>query len=174
VIRALGDRRPKLAPSAWVADSAEVIGDVTIGEEASIWPMAVLRGDLEPIRVGARSNVQDGCVLHTTHGVTPCVLGEDVTVGHRAILHGCEVRDRCLIGMGAILMDRVVVEEECIVAAGALVPEGKRLQSGMLYLGVPARPVRPLTDEERAFLRASAKHYQELARRHRELGVIVR
>ena len=167
MIRALGARKPRIAASAWVSPSAEVIGEVTIGEDASIWPSAVLRGDLEPIVIGARSNIQDGAIAHTTGGVCPCEIGEDVTVGHRAILHGCRVDGPSLIGMGAILLDRAHVPAWCIVAAGALVPEGKKLESGWLYLGAPARPKRRLTDEERAFLAESARHYVELARAHR-------
>ena len=167
MIRPFQDKHPQVAPSAWVSPAAEVIGAVKIADEASIWPGAVLRGDLEPIVIGARSNIQDGTVVHTTSGVCPCVIGEEVTVGHRAILHGCRVDGPSLIGMGAILMDEAHVPAWCIVAAGALVPEGKKLESGWLYLGVPARPKRRLTEEERAFLRDSARHYVELARAHR-------
>ncbi|RME80775.1 MAG: gamma carbonic anhydrase family protein [Zetaproteobacteria bacterium] len=170
MLRAFAGCAPEVAASAWIAPSAEVIGRVRVGPEASVWPQAVLRGDLEPIEIGARSNIQDGTIAHTTSGAFPVRIYEDVTVGHRAILHGCEVGPRALIGMGAILMDGVVVEPDVIVAAGALVPEGKRLKSGWLYLGVPAKPIRPLTDEERTFLRESAAHYVQLAKAHRESG----
>ena len=167
MIRSWRDWTPKVADSAFVADSAEVIGRVEIGEDSSIWYQSVLRGDVHDIRIGARTNIQDHCVIHASEGVTPCIIGDEVTVGHRVILHGCEVRDRCLVGMGAILMDRCVLEEGCLLAAGALVPEGKVLRGGFLYAGVPARERRPLTDEERAFLTNSARHYVELARAHR-------
>ncbi len=167
MIRPFGDRTPRIAAGAWVSPAAEVIGAVEIGEDASIWPGAVLRGDLEPIVIGARSNIQDGTVVHTTGGVCACEIGEDVTVGHRAILHGCRVDGPALVGMGAIVMDEAHVPAWCIVAAGALVPEGKSLESGWLYVGAPAKPRRRLTDAERAFLSESARHYVELARAHR-------
>ncbi|RMH52090.1 MAG: gamma carbonic anhydrase family protein [Zetaproteobacteria bacterium] len=166
MIVAWEDHRPALDAPAFLAPSAEIIGRVTIGRDSSIWYQAVLRGDLEEIVVGARSNIQDHCILHTSQGVTPCIVGDDVTVGHRVILHGCTIGDGALIGMGAVIMDRAVVEPGCLVAAGALVTEGKRLRGGWLYAGAPARERRPLTDEERAFLRRSAEHYIEAARRH--------
>jgi len=156
--------RPRIADAAFIADSAEVIGRVCIGRDSSIWHQSVLRGDVHDIVIGCRSNIQDHCVLHTSEGVSPCVVGDDVTVGHRVILHGCEVQDMCLIGMGAIIMDRAVIESGCFVAAGALVPEGKVLRGGHLYTGVPAREKRALSAEEAAFLRESAHHYVELAR----------
>ncbi|RMH62075.1 MAG: gamma carbonic anhydrase family protein [Zetaproteobacteria bacterium] len=155
---------PQIDDSAFIADSAEVIGRVRIGKQSSIWPQSVLRGDVHDIVIGQRSNIQDHCVLHTSEGVSPCVIGDEVTVGHRVILHGCEVQDRCLVGMGAIVMDQAVLESECLLAAGSLVPERKVLRSGFLYAGIPARERRPLTDEERAFLARSAAHYVALAR----------
>lgn len=160
--------RPQVAPSAFVAPSAEIIGRVAIGEDASIWYQCVLRGDVHDIRIGRRTNIQDHCVLHTSAGVAPCIVGDDVTVGHRAILHGCEIEDGCLIGMGAIIMDRAVVQSGCLVAAGSLVPEGKVLRGGFVHAGVPAREKRPLSEAERAFIAASAAHYVELARSHRD------
>lgn len=161
--------QPVVASSAFVAASAEVIGRVTIGDDANIWYQSVLRGDVHDIRIGRRSNIQDHCVLHTSAGVAPCIVGDDVTVGHRVILHGCEVQDGCLVGMGAIVMDRAVLQAGCLVAAGSLVPEGKVLRGGYVYAGVPAREKRPLTDKEVAFLAASAVHYVELAQSHRDL-----
>ena len=155
---------PRIDGAALIADSAEVIGRVSIGKDSSIWHQSVLRGDVHDIVIGCRSNIQDHCVLHTSHGISPCVVGDDVTVGHRVILHGCEVQDRCLIGMGAIIMDRAVVESGCLVAAGALVPEGRVLRGGLLYAGVPVRERRPLSEAETAFLGESAHHYVELAR----------
>ncbi len=156
--------QPRITDAAFIAGSAEVIGRVSIGRDSSIWHQSVLRGDVHDIVIGCRSNIQDHCVLHTSEGISPCVVGDEVTVGHRVILHGCEIRNRCLIGMGAIIMDRAVIESECLVAAGALVPEGKVLRGGYLYAGVPARERRALSKEERSFFAASAHHYVELAR----------
>lgn len=159
--------RPRIDEAAFIADSAEIIGRVSIGTDSSIWHQSVLRGDVHDIAIGCRSNIQDHCVLHTSHGISPCVVGDDVTVGHRVILHGCEVQDMCLIGMGAIIMDRAVIESGCFVAAGALVPEGKVLRGGYLYAGIPARERRALSTEETAFLSESAHHYVELARKYK-------
>lgn len=159
--------QPDITESAFIAASAEVMGRVTIGEKSSIWYQSVLRGDVHDIVIGRHSNIQDHCVLHTSHGITPCIVGDDVTVGHRVILHGCEIQDCCLVGMGAIIMDRAVLESGCLLAAGALVPEGKILRSGYLYAGMPAREKRPLSTEETAFLAASARHYVDLAQTHK-------
>ncbi len=166
MIRRWQGHAPQIHRAAFLAPSADIIGRVSIGEDSSIWYGAVLRGDVHDIRIGKRSNIQDLCVLHTSQGVSPCVVGDDVTVGHRAILHGCEVQDGCLVGMGAVVMDRAVLEAGCLLAAGALVTEGKRLQGDWLHAGAPARPVRPLRDEEKAFLKRSAAHYVEIARTH--------
>ncbi|RMG92040.1 MAG: gamma carbonic anhydrase family protein [Zetaproteobacteria bacterium] len=157
---------PQCDQPAFVAPSAEVIGCVRIGRDASIWYQSVLRGDVHDIHIGHRTNIQDHCILHTSHGVSPCMVGNEVTVGHRVILHGCEIGDWCLIGMGAIVMDKAVLEPECLLAAGSLVPEGKVLRGGYLYAGIPARQKRELTSEERHFLHQSAEHYVELARSH--------
>lgn len=159
--------QPKIDASVFVADSADVIGRVEIGADSSIWHQAVLRGDVHDIIIGARSNIQDHCTLHTSYGVTPCVVADDVTVGHRVILHGCEIRSFSLVGMGSIVMDRAVLEEGCLLAAGSLVPEGKVLKGGYLYAGAPARERRELTDEEKAFLRHSPEHYVQLAKSYR-------
>lgn len=172
-IRDFDGKTPDIAPSAFVDDTAVVIGEVTIGEEASIWPTAVLRGDIHFIKVGRRSNVQDGSVVHVTHasdfnpGGYPTVIGDEVTVGHRVVLHGCTIGNRCLIGMGATILDGAVIEDEVIIGAGALVTQGKRLESGHLYVGSPAKKARPLTDEERAFLGYSPNHYAALAAKHK-------
>ncbi|GAB6040196.1 gamma carbonic anhydrase family protein [Endothiovibrio diazotrophicus] len=172
-IREFDGKIPQIADSAFVDETAVVIGEVTLGEEASIWPTAVLRGDIHSIKVGARSNVQDGSVVHVTHASGynphghPTTIGEDVTVGHRVVLHGCTIGNRCLIGMGAIVLDGAVVEDEVIIGAGALVTQGKRLEAGHLYVGSPARQARPITDEEREFLRYSAQHYARLGTKHR-------
>lgn len=165
--------RPALGRDVYIAGNATVIGDVTLGDEASIWPQAVIRGDVHAIRIGARSNIQDGCILHVTHdgpyapGGYPLNIGEDVTVGHGAILHGCRVGDRCLVGIRATVLDGAVLGDELLLGAGALVPPGKHLESGCLYHGQPARRVRELTNQERESLAYSAQHYVRLARCYR-------
>ena len=166
MISAYRQWRPDIAPSAFIADSAEIIGRVRIEADSSIWYQCVLRGDVHDIRIGARTNIQDHCMLHTSHNVTPCIVGDDVTVGHRVILHGCEVEDGCLVGMGSILMDRSRLESGCLLAAGSLVPEGKVLRGGYLYAGAPAKERRELNAEEVAFLRVSASRYVALSKTH--------
>lgn len=153
-------RMPRIRPTAYIAPTADVIGDVEIGENASLWFTTVLRGDIEPIRVGANSNIQDGSVLHTILGA-PTTVGDWVTVGHRAVLHGCTVEDHCLIGIGAILLNHVRVGEGSIVAAGALVLENTVIPPRSLYLGFPARFERQLTEQDRLFIDAHAQHYLE-------------
>jgi carbonic anhydrase/acetyltransferase-like protein (isoleucine patch superfamily) len=153
-------RLPRIAPSAYVADSADVIGDVEIGENSSIWFATVLRGDIEPIRIGSNSNIQDGSVVHTMVG-SPVVVGDWVTVGHRAVVHGCTIEDNCLIGMGAILLNDVRVGEGSIIAAGALVSEKTVVPPRSLYLGVPARFKRELTESDQQFIRMHAANYLE-------------
>ena len=155
---AIGGLQPTMAQDAWVAPSADLVGDVQVAPGASIWFGAVVRADNTAIHIGARSNVQEGCVLHSDPGV-PCTLGEDVTVGHRAILHGCTIGDRTLVGMGATILNRAVIGEDCIVGAGALVTEGKVFPPGHLIVGIPAKAIRPLDDAQRALLRASAAVY---------------
>ncbi len=168
-LRAFDGQRPRLGARCWVDPSAVVIGDVEIGDESSVWPMAVVRGDIHRIRIGRRSSVQDGSVLHVTHdgpfnpGGYPLTIGNEVTVGHQVTLHGCTLGDRILVGMAAVLMDGVVVEDEVIIGAGSLVPPGKTLASGQLYVGRPARPVRALTEEERGFFAYTAQRYVKLA-----------
>ena len=166
-IYALGDRRPRCAPDAWVADNATVIGSVVLESKASIWFGAVIRGDNDLITIGSRSNVQDNVVLHTDAGV-PLTLGREVTVGHQAMLHGCSVGAGSLIGIGAIVMNRAVIGRNCIVGAGALVPEGKTYPERSLILGSPARVARPLTDEEVAALPGYAAGYVARSRIFRE------
>jgi carbonic anhydrase/acetyltransferase-like protein (isoleucine patch superfamily) len=161
----LGDLRPQLAPGAWAAPSADLIGDVRFSERASIWFGAVIRADNTPIIVGEDSNIQDGAVCHSDEGF-PLIIGARVTVGHQAILHGCTVRDDCLIGMGARILNGAVIESECIVGAGALVTEGKSFANGSLIVGTPARMVRQVTEAERQALRASAAHYAQKAQRY--------
>ncbi len=160
--------RPQLGERCYLANSAELIGDVVTGEDCSFWPQVVVRGDVNRIRIGARSNVQDGSVLHVTHdhseqpGGHPLYIGEEVTIGHRAILHGCRIGGRCLIGMGAIVLDGAVLEDEVLLGAGSLVPPNKHLEGGFLWLGQPVQRVRPLNDLERRKLTYSAAHYVRL------------
>lgn len=167
-VRPFKDKVPQIAAGVYVDESAVVIGDVIIGADSSIWPTAVLRGDVNYIRVGARTSIQDGSVLHVTHdhpdvpGGHPCIVGDDVTVGHKVVLHGCTIGNRCLIGMGSIVLDGARLEDEVLLGAGSLVPPGKVLEGGYLWLGAPVRKVRPLTEVERAKLRYSAEHYVRL------------
>jgi len=161
---------PVLAAGAWVHPRATVIGEVSLGADASVWPGAVIRGDVNHIMVGEASNIQDGSVLHVSHKTpanpkgSPLIIGARVTVGHTVILHACTIADECLIGMGSIILDRAVIQSHVLLGAGSLVPEGKVLESGYLYLGRPAKRVRELTDEEIAYFNYSAQHYVALAR----------
>ena len=161
----IGDVEPKLGPGAWVAPSADLIGDVRLGARASVWFGAVLRGDNTPLILGEETNFQDGSVGHSDADF-PLTIGARVTVGHQAILHGCTVADDCLIGMGARILNGAVIESECIIGAGALITEGKHFERGSLIVGAPARVVRQVSDEERRLLRASAEHYAEKAQRY--------
>ena len=166
------EHRPDVHPEAFVHPQAFVSGQVSIAKDASIWPMTVVRGDINSIEIGARSNIQDGSVLHVTHdsrfspaGGQALTVGANVTVGHNATLHGCTLQDHCLIGMGAIVLDGAVVEANSMVGAGSLVPPGKILHSGYLYVGNPVKRVRELTEKEIEYLGYSAEHYVKLARR---------
>lgn len=167
-IRPYLDHHPRLGARVYVDQDSTVIGQVELAEDVSIWPRAVLRGDVNRITVGARTNIQDGTICHLTHdgrytpGGIPLILGADITVGHGAILHACTVGDRCLVGMGAILLDGSVIEDEVMIGAGSLVSPGKRLESGWLYRGRPATPARRLKPEELEMLRYSAAHYVKL------------
>ena len=163
----LGDRKPR-SKALFVAPDAAVIGDVELGEDSSVWYGAVLRGDTEPIRIGARSNIQDGTVVHTDEGF-PTNVAEDVTVGHNVILHGCTIGPGCTIGMGAILLNGSRVGANSLVAAGALLPEGREYPSDSLIMGVPARAVRELTGGERTRVAEGSEVYQQRAREHRDL-----
>ena len=163
----LGDHVPKIDASAWVAESAQVIGRVALGEAASIWYGAVLRGDNDWITVGKRSNVQDGSMLHTDLG-WPLTLGDDVTVGHQVMLHGCTVGDGSLIGIQAVVLNAARIGRNCLVGAGAIVTEGKEFPDNSLIIGAPAKVVREISPEQIERMRAGAAHYVHNAQRHRD------
>jgi gamma-carbonic anhydrase len=157
---------PRIDPSAWIAPDSSLIGEVMVGPEASIWFQAVLRGDINSIRIGARTNVQDGCVLHVT-SEAPVVVGDEVTLGHMAMIHGCTIGPRTLVGMNAVVLDFAQVGEGCLVAAGAVVRERTRVPDGVLVAGVPAKIVRELTEEERQGIIRSAANYVAYAATYR-------
>jgi carbonic anhydrase/acetyltransferase-like protein (isoleucine patch superfamily) len=167
-IRKFNDKQPSIGKSVYIDDSAVVIGDVTIGDDVSIWPTTVVRGDVESITIGEGTNVQDGAILHVSHAGKfspqghPLTIGKGVTIGHRAVVHACTVGNYCLIGVGAIIMDDAVLEDYVMLGAGALVPPGKTLESGYLYVGAPAKQVRPLKESEKEFLEYSYQHYMHL------------
>jgi gamma-carbonic anhydrase len=157
---------PAIDPSAWIAPDSSLIGEVIVGPEASVWFQAVLRGDINSIRIGARTNVQDGCVLHVTKEA-PVVVGDEVTLGHMAMIHGCTIGPRTLVGMSAVVLDFAQVGEGCLVAAGAVVRERTRVPDGVLVAGVPAKVVRELTEEERQGIIRSAANYVAYAATYR-------
>jgi carbonic anhydrase/acetyltransferase-like protein (isoleucine patch superfamily) len=159
---------PRVEDGVWVAENALVIGDVVLGADVSVWYGCVLRGDSNSIRVGARTNIQDGSILHVTADLYPCTLGEEVTVGHRAVVHGCTVGDGALIGIGAVVLDGAHVGHEATVGAGAVVPPGAEVPDGMLAVGIPARVVRALRPEEREAGQKRARSYMKFARHHAE------
>ncbi len=175
-IRSFNGMTPRIASSAYVDETALVIGEVSIAEDASLWPMTVARGDVQRITIGARSNIQDGSVLHVTQdnafnpGGFALTIGADVTVGHGAILHACTIEDLVLVGMGATVLDGAVVHSRAMIGAGALVTPGKVLEGGYLYLGSPAKQARRLSDQELAYLEFSARHYVALKNQHRNDG----
>ena len=168
-IRNYKQHSPNIAEGVFIDESAQIIGRVEIGQDCSIWPNTTIRGDVNWIKIGARSNVQDGSVLHVTHdhaekhpGGYPLIIGEQVTIGHNVVLHGCTIEDNCLIGMGAIILDGAHLERNVFLAAGALVAPDKHLESGYLYVGSPAKKARKLSDEEVEGLQYSANHYVKL------------
>ena len=165
-IYSLGDRQPVLGPDAWVAPNATVIGDVHIGDNASIWWNAVVRGDNDTITIGAGSNIQDGSVLHVDAGV-PLSIGDNVTVGHQVMLHGCTIGDESLIGIKSVILNRAVIGRHCIIGANSLIPEGKVIPERSLVMGSPGKIVRQLSDDEVARLLLAAQGYVENARRYR-------
>lgn len=172
-IRPYKDIIPRIAPSAYVDESAVVIGDVVIGADSSILPTCVVRGDVNKIRIGARTNIQDGGVVHVTHKHAghpagyPTIIGNGVTVGHKVILHGCTVEDCCLIGMGSILLDGSIIRSHVLLAAGSLVPTDKELEGGYLWMGSPVKKTRPLTDKELRWFDYLASHYVALKNDYR-------
>ncbi|MCX7167106.1 MAG: gamma carbonic anhydrase family protein [Rhodocyclales bacterium] len=165
-IYSLGDRRPNLGRDVWVAPNATVIGDVRLGDNASVWWNAVLRGDNDTITIGANSNIQDGSVLHVDDGV-PLTIGAHVTVGHLVMLHGCTIGDESLIGIKSVILNNAVIGRHCIIGANSLIPEGKVIPERSLVMGSPGKVVRQLTDEEVARLQLAAQGYVENARRYR-------
>jgi len=171
-IRSFEHHHPQLGDRVFVDPTALVLGNVSIGDDSSIWPMATVRGDVQSISIGARTSIQDGCVLHVTHAGPydpeghALVIGDDVTIGHKAMIHGCTIENRCLIGMGAVIMDSAVIHSQVILGANSLVPPGRELESGFLWVGSPARKIRPLTEEEKGFFEYSASNYVKLKNRH--------
>lgn len=171
-IRSYQGMTPLLGERVLVDPSAVVLGDVEIGDDSSIWPLVVVRGDMHRIRIGARSSIQDGSVLHITHAGPynpdgfPLLIGAEVTVGHQAMLHGCTIGNRVLVGMGAMVMDGAVIEDDVVLGAGSLVPPGKRLASGYLYVGRPAKQVRALTDKEMRYFGYTSGNYVKLKDKH--------
>ena len=168
-IRPYLDHHPKIDVTCYIDEMSVVIGDVTLAENVSVWPFAVIRGDVNHIHIGKNSNVQDHAMLHVSHKKTdkpegsPLIIGEDVTIGHHVKLHGCTIGNRVLIGISTIILDDVVIEDDVMIGAGSLVPPRKRLESGYLYVGSPVQKVRPLTDKEKEFLPYSARHYVKVA-----------
>jgi len=171
-IRTYQQFTPRLGERVFVDASAVVLGDVEIGSDSSVWPLVVIRGDMHSIRIGERSSVQDGSVLHITHAGPfnpqgfPLNIGDEVTIGHNVTLHGCSLGNRILVGMGSIIMDGAVVQDEVVIGAGSLVPPGKVLESGYLYVGSPVKQARALTDKERSYFSYSAANYVRLKDQH--------
>lgn len=171
-IRTYKGIRPKIGDDVYIDEAASIIGDVVIGDDCSIWPMTVIRGDVNAIEIGCRTNIQDGSVLHVTHKHETIPdgyalkVGDDVTVGHKVILHGCTINSHCLIGMGAIVMDGAEVESNVLLGAGSLVPMGKKLESGYLWLGNPVRKARALKPQELEWISYSSEHYVKLKNRY--------
>ena len=167
-IRSYKGMSPFIGNSVYIDSMSVLVGDIYLDDDVSVWPMVAARGDVNSIKIGARSNIQDGTVLHVTHKSEsnpegyPLIIGDDVTVGHKAMLHGCTIGHRVLVGMGTLILDNAKVEDDVMIGAGSLVPPGKVLQSGYLYVGSPVKQVRPLTDKERTFLTYSAAHYVRL------------
>ena len=171
VLFSFGGVMPQLDPSVYTHVSAQIIGDVVIGADSSVWPNVVVRGDVNAVRIGARTNIQDNSTVHVTQDKFATIVGDDVTAGHNVVIHGCSIGDRCLIGIGAIVLDGVEVGEECLVGAGALLTPGTTIPPRRLVLGSPAKVVRALRDDEIAHLKQSALNYVERARQYRAQGI---
>ena len=173
-IRPFEDFYPEIDDSAWIDPSAVVIGDTHIGAGSTIWPNVTIRGDINKIRIGENTNIQDNSLLHISHdsqympGGAPLIIGSHVTVGHMVTLHGCRIGDYCLVGMGSIVLDNAILGDRVMIGAGSLVPPAKKLESGYLYLGSPVKQARPLKDSELEFLEYSAEYYRQLAVRHKQ------
>lgn len=171
-VRSFENTHPKLGDRVFVDPTALVVGDVVIGDDSSVWPMATVRGDVHSIKIGQRTSIQDGCVLHVTHAGPydpeghDLLIGNDVTIGHKAMIHGCTIEDQCLIGMGAVVMDSAVIQSQVILGANSLVPPGRKLESGYLWVGSPARKIRPLNEDEKKFFQYSADNYVKLKNRY--------
>lgn len=171
-VRDFEGHRPAIHSSVFIDELALVVGQVSIGADSSVWPMCVVRGDINTISIGERTNIQDGSILHVTHdsefaeGGVPLVVGSEVTIGHKVVLHACTIEDLCLIGMGAVVLDGALIREEAMIGAGSLVPPNKELEGGYLYVGSPVKRVRALTDKEKRYLKYSATHYARLKDRH--------
>lgn len=173
-VRSFENHTPDIHSSAWIDETALVIGNVTLGADSSIWPMAVVRGDIHSISIGERSNIQDGSILHVTHAGensaqpegAPLIIGNGVIVGHRVVLHGCILEDECLIGNGAVVMDNAVVKKHALVAAGAVVPPGKILEGGYIWVGSPVKKGRQLSEKEKNYFKYSSNYYVNLKNRH--------
>ncbi len=167
-IRSFEGLEPKVPQSTFVDKSAVIIGDVEIGEDSSVWPLTIIRGDMHQIRIGARTSIQDGSVLHITHAGPfnsegwPLSVGDDCTIAHSVTLHGCTIGNKVLVGMGSIVMDGAIVEDEVVIGANSLVPPGKHLESGYMYIGSPAKQARPISEKEREFFTYSANNYKNL------------
>lgn len=168
IIKTLKGKTPKLGKLAFLAENATIIGDVEIGDESSIWYNAVIRGDVHSIRIGARTNIQDLAMVHCTFEYSPTLIGNDVTIGHGAVVHGCEIKDRCLIGMNAVVLDKSVIGPDVIVAAGAVVLEGAILEPGFLYGGIPAKKLKPLSPAQMEGLQKSADAYVKYSKWYEE------
>lgn len=167
-IRSFHEKQPNIGERVYLDASSVLVGEITIGDDSSVWPLVAARGDVNWIQIGQRSNIQDGTVLHVTRSSQqnptghPLIIGDEVTVGHHCMLHGCQLGNRILVGMSAVIMDGAIVEDDVIIGAGSLVPPGKRLASGYLYVGSPVQQKRPLNESEQAFLAQSAQNYVEL------------
>ncbi|MFT6403958.1 MAG: carbonic anhydrase/acetyltransferase-like protein (isoleucine patch superfamily) [Marinomonas primoryensis] len=168
VMKSFRGKMPQLGERVWVDENAVIIGDVTIGDDSSVWPLVAIRGDMHSITIGARTSIQDNSCLHITHASTykpegyPLSIGDDVTVGHMAMLHGCTVGSRVLVGMGTTILDGAVIEDEIIIGAGSLVPPGKRLESGFMYMGSPVKKIRPLNEKEIEYFQYAGLNYVKL------------